>query len=342
MIAILLADKKNPWFHAHDFFRVYSDYVLEKLQELPGLELVPEPVYLDELDLKLDVTSNVEIIFSNWGMPSLRKEEIERYFPVLKAVFYAGSSVRMFCLPFFERNVRIFLAGEANAVPAAEYTLAQILLANKGFHQALRIYKDEAGYNDARAMISLKMGNYQAKAGLLGLGRVGSRVAELLKPFDIKVLAYDPYLTPQRARELGVIITGLDEIFSTCEVISSHLPDSAQVNDFLGYECFSLMMPGSTFVNSAQANGVREDDLIRALSEDPSRTAILDSTIIQPLPADHPFMHMSNVFLTPHTAGSFGGEVERMGETLVQACRSFLKGKSSRHEATKESKFWVG
>lgn len=341
MVAVMLADKENPWFHAHDFFHVYSDYVLEQLQELPGLELEPVPLYRSELEQKVETAQQAEIILSNWGMPELTEEEIRHFFPKLKAVLYAGSSVRTFCAPFFACGVRIFCAGEANAIPASEYALAQILLANKGCLRTMRNYLTPETYEEARKLVSEKTGNYQAKVGILGVGRVGSRVAQLLRPFDVTVIAFDPYLSPQKAQMLGVSIVSLEEVFASCEVITCHLPDTPLVANYLGYQHFSLMMPGSTFINCAQGGCVDEDALIRALNEDPSRTAVLDSTVVQPLPENHPLFHMHNVFLTPHIAGSFGGEVERMGETVVAACKDFLNNVTSKHEATLETRFWI-
>ena len=99
---------------------------------------------------KAALARNVEIIFSKWGMPEISRETIARYFPCLKAVFYAGGSIKRFAYPYFEQGVRIFATGEANAEPAAEFTLASILLANKGVYRASRLYRNAEGYRLAR------------------------------------------------------------------------------------------------------------------------------------------------------------------------------------------------
>lgn len=314
------------------FSHVYSDLVMEKLREIPDVELISEPVYLDELPKKAALTRQAQIIFSNWGMPEIARETIRAYFPALKAVFYAGSSVKPFAYPFFELGVRIFATGEANAAPAAEYTLANILLANKGVFRASRLYTDGEGYKKARREVEMRSGNYHAKVGLIGVGRVGSRVAELLKAFDVEVLAYDPYLSPFRAKALGVTIAELEEMFSDCDVISSHLPSNPQTRGMLNYDLFSLMQPYATFINAALCEPVVEADLIRALQEVPTRTAILDSLVHENDPANDTFLTMENVILTPHIAGSFGGELERMGEQLVEACTDFMAARPCRHE----------
>lgn len=332
MRAVIFLDRFHPNYDAVQSMHVYSDLVLEKLQELPGLELTPEPVYLDELSEKAELTQQAQIVFSKWGMPEISREMVQQYFPNLKAIFYAGSSIKRFALPFFAQGVRIFAAGEANAEAAAEFTLANILLANKGAHRACRMYKNAQGYQQARREADARTGNYRAKVGLIGVGRVGSRVAELLKPFDVDVLAYDPYLTPYRAKQLHVVIAELEELFSECDVISSHLPSNAQTAGMLNYDLFSLMMPHATFINAALFEPVVEADLARALQEVPTRTAVLDSIRAEADPSNDIFLTLDNAILTPHIAGSFGGELERMGELLVEACSDYLSGRRSRHE----------
>ena len=336
MRAVIFIDRFHPNHDDVQFTHVYSDLVLEKLQDMPGLELMPEPIYLDELQDKAALTRDVEIIFSKWGMPEISREMIAQYFPCLKAVFYAGSSIKRFAYPYFEQGVRIFAAGEANAEPAAEFTLASILLANQGVYRASRLYRNAEGYRLARREVEMRPGNYRAKVGLIGVGRVGSRVAELLKPFDLQVLAFDPYLSPCRAKELGVTITELEELFSDCNVISSHLPSNPQTSGMLNYALFSLMQPDATFINAALSEPVVEADLVRALQEVPTRTAVLDSIAAEKNPETDILLTMDNVFLTPHIAGSFGGELERMGEQLTEACADFLAGRQSRHELFKD------
>ncbi len=330
MFAVLLADDQHPNYHAEDFFRVYSDYVLEQLQEHVALE--PEPVFLSQFPKKKAMLQKVELVFSNWGMPELTDAQVRTYLPNVKAVFYAGGDVRVFASPFYQIGTRLFCTGQTNAVPASEYTLAHILLATKGGLRAIRQYRDAQSYRQARGETSERCGNYQANIGIVGVGRVGSRVARLLQNFDVKVFGSDPFLTPQRAKALGLTLMELDDLFRTCDVVTCHLPDWSTLKGILGYAQFSAMLPTATFINAAQASPVDQAALIRALNDCPTRTAVLDSTDPMPLPADHPLLHMPNVFLSTHIAGSFGGELERMGENVVEAVCDYLNDRPSRHE----------
>ncbi len=123
----------------------------------------------------------VEYIFSTWGMPVLSCGDIEKYLPKLKAVFYAAGSVQHFARPFLGRGVRVFSAWASNAVPVAEFTAAQIILANKGYFQLLNRYRED-GYAVSQEFAEHFPGNYDAYIGLLGAGMIGRHVISLLRP----------------------------------------------------------------------------------------------------------------------------------------------------------------
>ena len=334
MYAILLADDRHPNYHAVDFFRVYSDYVLEQLED--KLELETEPVFLSQFEEKRELLARTEIILSNWGMPEMSYDTVRTYLPRVKAVFYAGGVVSVFGAPFYQMGARIYCTGETNAVPASEYTLAQILLATKGCQRGTRRYRDPESYVAARAETTRRSGNYQSSVGIIGVGRVGRRLARLLQGFDLKVYGNDPFLAPAKAKELGVTMVELDELFSICDVVSCHLPEWPNLKGMIGYAQLSAMHPYATFINASQALPVDQEGMIRALRECPTKTAILDSTDPMPLPQGHPLLEMPNVFVTPHIAGSFGGELERMGENVVEAVDDYLHDRPSRHEVKRE------
>lgn len=330
MKAILLADESHRNYHAEEFFHVYSDEVLDSIQRL--VDLCPAPIYLSQFEKKRQILSEAEILLSNWGMPELSLQEVQLFFPKVKAVFYAGGDVRHFASPYFQMGARVFATGSANAVPAAEFTLAQILLASKGVQRATRHYQDERSYQECRSRVASRPGNFHTTVGIIGVGRVGSRVAELLKNFDVTVYACDPFLSPDRASELNVHLVSMEETFQHCDVVSCHLPVWSNLNQVIDEELLSAMTPNATFINAAQGEVVDQDALIRVLQRRPDLTAVLDSTTPYSLPEEHPLHHMSNVFLTPHIAGSFGGELERMGESIVSALRAYLDDQPSEHE----------
>ena len=277
--------------------------------------------------------SDTEYVFSTWGMPSFSEDEIERCFPSLKCIFYAAGTVQAFARPFLSRGVRVFSAWAANAVPVAEFTLSQILLANKGYFA----YTHTSDSRDRKRLSSLKQvfsGNYGERVGLIGVGMIGSLVAQMLKNYRLEVLAYDPFLSDERAAALGVRKVPLEELFSSCAVVSNHLANNENTRGMLDYRLFSLMRPYAVFINTGRGAQVVEDDLVRVLTNRPDLISLLDVTYPEPAPLSHPFYTLENCFMTPHIAGSLGGEVVRMAEYMADEFERYVSGTDCRYEVS--------
>lgn len=288
---------------------------------------------------KRDVTETperfkeTEYIFSSWGMPVLTADEITEYFPQLKCVFYAAGSVQSFARPFLERGIKVFSAWAANAVPVAEYTAAQIILANKVFFKTAQ--KMSGGdVPAAREAFEHYIGNYGAKVGIIGAGMIGKLVIQALKNHRLEILVFDPFLPDKTAGELGVKKCGLDELFRNCSAVSNHLANNEQTKGMLHYGLFSSMPPYSVFINTGRGAQVVESDLAKALENRPDLTAVLDVTDPEPPVSHSPFYSLENCILTPHIAGSSGSEVHRMAEYISDEFLRFKKGLPCRYEVT--------
>ena len=319
MRAIFLCNRES------DVRRVYHADTLAHLQSLCELD---DSIYASA-DLA-ETPTDTEIVFSTWGMPCLTEAQIRAYLPRLQAVFYAAGSEQAIARPLLASGVRVFSAWQANAVPVAEYTLAQILLANKGFFAQARDMKAQRGTPRSTSYL----GNYRQCVGLIGCGSIGSLVAIALQSYELDVLVYDPYLSDKRAAALGVARCSLDELFERCSVVSNHLPNNAETRGMLTYAQFSRMLPYATFLNTGRGAQVVEDDLVRALSERPDLTAILDVTAPEPSPLGHPFYTLPNCILTPHIAGSIGNEVWRMSAYMADELARYVSGAPTRFEVT--------
>jgi phosphoglycerate dehydrogenase-like enzyme len=278
---------------------------------------------------------NTEYIFSTWGMPKFTEEEIKRYLPSLKAVFYGAGSVQAFARPFLNCGVKVFSAWAANAVPVAEYTVAQIVLANKGFFQSSRIFKTH-GFGDARRLFNSYTGNYEVKVGIIGAGMIGKLVIQMLKSYNLEVFAFDPFLPDEKAEELGVKKVSLETLFKECQVVSNHLANNEQTKGMLHKSLFEKMLPFATFINTGRGAQVVEDDLINVLKNRPDLTALLDVTFPEPPEKGSEFYTLENCILTPHIAGSAGNEVRRMGEYMEAEYQNFIQNKPCKYEVTLE------
>lgn len=312
--------------------RVYSGDMMTRLKN--SFDLYGEIVSSANLDEHATALGETEFVFSTWGMPSLCAEQIKKYLPKLKAVFYAAGSVKAFAQPFLDNGIKIFSARDANAIPVIETVVAQILLANKGFYRLARKCKKD--YRSAQADIEKYKGNYDVKVGIIGLGAISRGVTAQLIKHDIEVYMFSTYASDETIRATGAKPMGLTEIFKTCDVISNHLGNTPETVGIMAHEQFNAMKPYSTFINTGRGAQVNETALIEKLVEDETITAVLDVTYPEPPVIGSTLYELENVVLTPHSAGSSGFEVRRMAQYMIDDAVRLEKGEETKYEVTLE------
>ncbi|MBQ6898747.1 MAG: hydroxyacid dehydrogenase [Clostridia bacterium] len=313
------------------FSKVYTPEVLEKLAEYGELS---ERISKKNINEHKEWLSDCEIVFATWGMPVFSEEEIREYFPALRAVFYSAGTVQYFARPFLSLGIKVFSAFAANAVPVAEYTFAQISLASKGFFQSAKNYR--ALLPRSFAFANLSPGNFKCRVGLAGLGAIGQAVAEKLQALDVEVYAYDPFVSEERAKALGVTLCSLEELFSKCDVISNHLANKKELENIFNYSLFRRMKKHSTFINTGRGAQVAEYSLALSLLLHPSRTFVGDVIKREYFPYINPLFWCHNAVLTPHIAGSTGNEPQRMAYYMMTELEHFLSDGDTQYEITAE------
>lgn len=321
---MLCDDQKMP-------AKVYAPETLELLYETAGMDrkFCSKTEVLEHSEQFRDV----EYVFSTWGMPVFTEEEIKAVFPGLKCVFYAAGSVQYFARPFLNCGVRVFSAWAANGVPVAEYTVSQILLANKGFFATAR-HMSVGEVSMANEIKGHYPGNYGANVGIIGAGMIGKLVIRMLKNYQLPVKVFDPFLSEEKAEELGVTKCSLEELFSTCQVVTNHLANNPQTVGMLNGDLFQTMKPYATFLNTGRGAQVVEADLVQTLTERPDLTAVLDVTFPEPPEEGHAFYRLPNCIITPHIAGSSGDEVCRMAKYMAEEFELYMAGKPCRYEVS--------
>jgi phosphoglycerate dehydrogenase-like enzyme len=294
--------------------------------------LLAEPLTREQLKTRPDLLSRVEVIFSGWGAPVM-DEAFLAAAPRLRAVFYGAGSVRYFATEaLWGRNLAVTSAGAINAIPVSEYTLAAILFSLKrGWHHLA------LGRRGREAFRRLPMaGASGSKVGLVSLGVIGQLVRERLRPFEVEVLAYDPFVTPAQARQLGVRLADLKEIFAECDVVSLHTPWLKETEGMITGALLDSMKPGATLINTARGALVREAELIAVLTRRPDLAAVLDVTWPEPPVAGSPLYTLPNVVLTPHIAGSMGPEGRRMGRAMIEEFDRWSRGEPLKWRVRRE------
>lgn len=136
--------------------------------------------------------------------------------------------------------------------------------------------------------------------GIIGLGRLGKRMAQIGLAFNMNLIAWSPWLTEERATEQGAKMVSREEFFSTSDVITVQIPLTDESKGLITAADFALMKPDSYFINTSRGPIADEDALIKVLQEGKIAGAGLDVFDIEPLPAGHPFLTLENTLLTPH------------------------------------------
>lgn len=328
--------KKAVFLAKRDGFRIRYVFAKGRRERFEALlDFCPDLIDKENLQEHKNFLRDTRIIVATWEIPQLTAEEIEQYFPNLELLIYVAGSVQHFARPYLERGVRVVSAWGAMSIPVAEFTVGEIIHANKGFYRSLALYK-QLSWNDAHWKILTEYpGTYHTKVGILGAGMIGSLVIRMLRQYSVQLMVYDPFLTQQRAAALGIERTySLEEIFSQCQTISNHIANNPQTVGMLDYRLFSLMKDNGTFINTGRGAQVVEDDLIRALTEKPERSAVLDVTWPEPVRPD--LAALPNVFCTPHIAGFAADEVLRMPDVMLEVLQEYLSNGSLRYEVTLE------
>ncbi|MBT3942039.1 MAG: hydroxyacid dehydrogenase [Chloroflexi bacterium] len=276
--------------------------------------------------------SDTDVIFATWGMPRFTEHHFASM-PKLRAVFYAAGNVKSFAAPLVEHDITLVSAWGINAIPVSEMCLSQVLLSLRGYFRAVRNYRSVKTHD---AKVFPRTGAMDETVGLIGLGKIGARLRYLLSDYPVKVIAYDPFLTPERVKELHVELVSLQDVFERSLVVSNHTPDIPSTQGVLTGEHFGAMRDGATFINTGRGAQVVEDDLVQVLSERPDMTVLLDVTAPEPPPEDSKLWTLPNVIISPHVGGTIGNEVVRLADCVIDEYERWAAGRTLKFEVTSE------
>lgn len=304
----------------------------ERLLHPVDLDRLARVAQLTTLDSTADLHSAAEagelaateVLVTGWGTGCTDLAVLDAA-PALRAIVHTGGSVRsIVSAEVLERGLLVTSQTLSNAQPVAEFTVAMIMLAGKDAFRAARVYRTERTAIDREERFA-DAGLFRRRVGLVGLSRISRKVIELLRPFDVEILAYSRHLSPTEAAELGVTAAGLDEIFSTCEVISLHSAATPKTRHMVDRGLLQRIQPGATLINTARGALIDQDALIEELT-DGRFDAILDVADPDVTVPDSPLWELPNVLLTPHFAGAVGRELWRLGSAAVDDVLTILAG----------------
>jgi D-3-phosphoglycerate dehydrogenase len=220
-----------------------------------------------------------------------------------------------------QAGVMVVNAPTSNIVSAAELAVALLLSAARNIVPANLALKNGEWKRSKYNGVELS----EKTVGIVGLGRIGVLVAQRLSAFGVKLIAYDPYVQPARAAQIGVRLVPLDELMRESDFITVHLPKTAETAGLIGEEQLKLAKPTMYLINAARGGIVDEDALYRAISEGRVAGAGLDVYAKEPC-TDSPLFGLETVVATPHLGASTDEAQEKAGISVAKSVRLALAG----------------
>ncbi|HZR88660.1 MAG TPA: D-2-hydroxyacid dehydrogenase family protein [Bradyrhizobium sp.] len=169
--------------------------------------------------------------------------------------------------------------------------------------------------------------------GVVGLGKLGSKVAGIAKAFGMKVIAWSPNLTPERAAEVGVGYASKEQLFSTADIVTIHVVLSQRSRGLVSRDDLARMKPTAYLVNTSRGPIVDEQALLETLREKRIAGAGVDVFSVEPLPLDHPFRKLDNMVITPHLGYVSTDALRAHYGQMVEAIDAWFKGEPPRRLA---------
>jgi D-3-phosphoglycerate dehydrogenase len=220
-----------------------------------------------------------------------------------------------------QAGVMVVNAPTSNIISAAELTVGHIVSLARRIPAANASLKSGAWKRSSYTGVEL----FEKKAGIIGLGRIGALVAARLQGFGMEILAYDPYITPARAQQLGVTLVGLDQLLAESDFVTIHMPKTPETIGMLGKEAFAKMKNTAYVINVARGGLVDQDELYTALKNEEIAGAGIDVFVKEPS-TDLPFFEFENVTVTPHLGASTEEAQEKAGVSVAKSVRLALAG----------------
>ncbi|HYE66024.1 MAG TPA: phosphoglycerate dehydrogenase [Pyrinomonadaceae bacterium] len=218
------------------------------------------------------------------------------------------------------RGIVVMNAPDGNTITTAEHTIALLITLARRVPQANASLK--AGRWERKRFLGVELRG--KTLGIIGLGRIGCVVASRAIGFGMNIVAYDPFIAPEQARDLELELAPLDEVFARADFLTVHTPLTAETRGIIGAQAFKRMKPGVRLINCARGGLIDERALVAAIKEGIVAGAALDVFEVEPPPPDHPLLTLDEVIVTPHLGASTVEAQEGVALTVAEQMRDYL------------------
>ncbi|MDQ6651484.1 MAG: phosphoglycerate dehydrogenase [Acidobacteriota bacterium] len=241
--------------------------------------------------------------------------------PALRVVGRAGVGVDNIDVPAATaRGIVVMNAPDGNTITTAEHTIALLIALARRVPQANSSLK--SGHWDRKSFVGVELQG--KRLGVVGMGRIGRAVATRARAFGMNIIAFDPFLALEQARDLEIELAPLDEVFAGSDFLTVHTPLTAETRGIIGREAFTKMKKGVRVINCARGGLIDEEALYDAIKSGIVAGAALDVFAQEPPAPDHPLLLLDEVIVTPHLGASTAEAQEGVAFTVAEQMRDYL------------------
>lgn len=278
----------------------------------------------------LQYAGDAEVMMTGWGHPMMDAKLLKQ--TNIKLIAHTGGSVADYVSPdVYEAGIRIISGNDLFAESVAEGAVGYMMLA---LRRMIDYVQDTRNGNWRSEACAPNEGLLDQTVGLIGMGAITKHLIPMLKPFRVKLKLYSGYpIDPAYLAQNNAVQASLEEIFSTCKIVSIHSALNERTRGLIGKEHFDLLQDGAVFVNTARGAIIREDEMIEALKEKRFMAA-LDVYCKEPLELDSPLRSLENVYCMPHMGGPTNDRAPIIAMRLADDILRFGAGEPLQYEIT--------
>ncbi|MCY3871519.1 MAG: hydroxyacid dehydrogenase [Gemmatimonadetes bacterium] len=308
--------------------KILSDRDLETLESFANVTINDEDRDIVDEEAA-EFLNGMDGAMTSWNSGDLTPAILEGV-PTLKIWAYGAGTVKgKICDEAWEKDIVVTSAAPAIADDVAELTMGFMTMGLRRVFSHSRAMREGEKKPDKTESRSL----YRRTIGVISASQVGQRVMRLLRPYQTRILLYDPFVTPERAREeFGAELADLETIAREAEVVTVHAPKLDATYHLWNETHFKLMRDDCVFINTSRGANIDEAALVAELQKG-RFSAFLDVTDPEPPAMDSPLRRLPNVVLTPHCAGL---QSYRIGALVVEELRRFFAGEDQLFQVKRE------
>ncbi len=278
------------------------------------------------------IIKDADVVVTSWGNNPIDEQYLELC-PNLKLLIHAAGSVKpVVSDALWKKGVRVTASANVLSMGVSETALGFTIAASKNFF-AHNDNIHNGGWAEGKENIREL---YDLTIGVIGGGWAGRHYIELMQAFDVDILLYDPFITEERANELGVRKADLETVLKESDIISIHAPQIPETYHMFNSETLKLMKKDAVLINTARGTIIDEAALYEHMLAGNLKYACLDVTDPEPPAVDNPLRTLKNCIMTPHLAGLANNGLKKIGQHVCEELELYLATGNLETEVTEE------